>query len=236
MRKIVTYIVSLSFIFLLCGCSNKNEAYISDFTSAFNKTLQLDNATIEGNFFTKSNDSENEFDFSLEFNQKNELEAAASIDLVAGKQRQDDFLNFYLKDGKTYLNNMGTKSQSLAKNLGIQNDSKLDKLNPFLNYTNDEISSFFTSTSKNGDEYKFQLNPDKVSVLLDSYGTVSVNKAELTCRISDGILVQLDLSLEGEQNLDEHHVDSAIKIKADVKKIGATKIDFPEDLNEYPND
>ena len=52
--------------------------------------------------------------------QKEDLQVASNIGLVAGKNVQNNFLNFYIKDGKTYLNSMGTKTQVQSIRLDLK--------------------------------------------------------------------------------------------------------------------
>ena len=79
-----------------------------------------------------------------EFNQENQLQCAIHLGLEANKNVIDDYLDFYIKDGKTYLKNMSTKSQSLASKIGIKENTKISAYNPFLDLTDKELCEMFT--------------------------------------------------------------------------------------------
>ena len=70
------------------------------------------------------------------------------VSLSADGNSQPNFLCFYINDNKTYLNSMGTTSQSILSNLGIDGNQKISVYDPFMNFTDDELTSFMQSSSK----------------------------------------------------------------------------------------
>lgn len=227
MKKFITTILSLCLLFALSGCSSKSEDDILTFFNALDNTLQYENATISGSL--NMNDSIMNVD--MQYNQKNNLEVAAKIGLEAGGNTQDEFLSFYIKDGKTYLNSMGTKTQSTVDKIGLKKKSKLNIYNPFLDFTDDELQEFFTKTNKDGNNYQFTIDASKLSTLLDNLGSVSVESSKLEATIKNDKITHLKLSILGTQTIEETSADVDITLDINIKKGAA--IEFPDDLDSY---
>ena len=176
MKKIFTFFISTFMILNLAACSSNNDDYALEFFSALDNTLELNSGHIQGTF-TSNNEDASKIKFDLQLNQKDNLQLALDLDLEAGDNAEDNFLNFYIKDNKTYLNSYGTTSQSLLENLGINGSEKLSVYNPFLNYTDDELKALFTRSSKNGNNYSFTIDGSLISSYLDSMGSVTIEDA-----------------------------------------------------------
>jgi hypothetical protein len=218
---------------VFCACSSKNDSDVLTFFSAFNQTLQAKSADVKGSISMK-NLTASTIDFDLQFMQEDDLQLALSVDLSSGTNSVEDYLSFYIKDGKTYLNNLGTKSQSLAENIGLGDGMNLSSMNPFLDYTNDELLELFDGASHNGDVYTYTLDATQMSLLLDSMYTVKVSKADMTAVINDGLIESLTLYVAGNQEINEQNANFEIQIDLKVSSLNSVKsIDFPSDLSSY---
>lgn len=109
----------------------KNDDDILKFFDAIDTTLQAKSASIDGNITIQNGKNDSQMNVKGEFNQENQLQCAIHLGLEANKNVIDDYLDFYIKDGKTYLKNMSTKSQSLASKIGIKENTKISAYNPF---------------------------------------------------------------------------------------------------------
>ena len=231
--KICTLFLTVLLAFSLTGCSKKDENVILQFFDAFNHTLEMNSGKIEGNFSTKAK-VDSSFHFTLYLDQKDDLRFASTIDLVAGKNEKKNFLNFYIKDGKTYLNSMGTKSQSFAKNIGIKKGEKINVFNPFLSYTDEELIDLFKKAEKKDDIYSFELNRSTLSSLLDSYGSIQISDATLKAKIHKNVIQSLTLLVHGNQKINKENVDTEIALDLQVNNYNQKiKIPYPSDLESY---
>ena len=201
MKKIFTFFISTFMILNLAACSSNNDDYALEFFSALDNTLELNSGHIQGTF-TSNNEDASKIKFDLQLNQKDNLQLALDLDLEAGDNAEDNFLNFYIKDNKTYLNSYGTTSQSLLENLGINGSEKLSVYNPFLNYTDDELKALFTRSSKNGNNYSFTIDGSLISSYLDSMGSVTIEDATLDATIEDNYITSLTLGISGLQDVE----------------------------------
>ena len=101
MKKILTIILTCFISLSLAGCSNKkNDDDILAFFNALDNTLNLKSAQINGSLTMK----DSKLNIDAQILQKDDLQVSSSIGLVAGKNVQNDFLNFYIKDGKNLDN------------------------------------------------------------------------------------------------------------------------------------
>ena len=117
MKKILTIILTCFLSLNLAGCSaSKNNDDILTFFNALDNTLNLKSAQINGTLTMK----DSKLNIDAQILQKDELQVSSSIGLVTGKNVQNNFLNFYIKNGKTYLNSMGTKTQSTVDKIGLK--------------------------------------------------------------------------------------------------------------------
>lgn len=233
MKKIFTFFISTFMILNLAACSSNNDDYALEFFSALDNTLELNSGHIQGTF-TSNNEDASEIKFDLQLNQKDNLQLALDLDLEAGDNYEDNFLNFYIKDNKTYLNSYGTTSQSLLENLGINGSEKLSVYNPFLNYTDDELKALFTRSSKNGNNYSFTIDGSLISSYLDSMGSVTIEDATLDATIEDNYITSLTLGISGLQDVETQQVIIDVTIECTLDQINSLDtVTYPADLENY---
>ena len=233
MKKIFTFFISTFMVLNLAACSSNNNDYALEFFSALDNTLELNSGHIQGTF-TSNNEDASKIKFDLQLNQKDNLQLALDLDLEAGDNAEDNFLNFYIKDNKTYLNSYGTTSQSLLENLGINGSEKLSVYNPFLNYTDDELKALFTRSSKNGNNYSFTIDGSLISSYLDSMGSVSIEDATLDATIEDNYITSLTLGISGLQDVETQQVIIDVTIECTLDQINSLDtVTYPADLENY---
>lgn len=233
MKKIFTFFISTFMILNLAACSSNNNNYALEFFSALDNTLELNSGHIQGTF-TSNNEDASKIKFDLQLNQKDNLQLALDLDLEAGDNAEDNFLNFYIKDNKTYLNSYGTTSQSLLENLGINGSEKLSVYNPFLNYTDDELKALFTRSSKNGNNYSFTIDGSLISSYLDSMGSVTIEDATLDATIEDNYITSLTLWISGLQDVETQQVVIDVTIECTLDQINSLDtVTYPADLENY---
>lgn len=233
MKKIFTFFISSFMILNLAACSSNNDDYALEFFSALDNTLELNSGHIQGSF-TSNNEDASKIKFDLQLNQKDNLQLALDLDLEAGDNAEDNFLNFYIKDNKTYLNSYGTTSQSLLENLGINGSEKLSVYNPFLNYTDDELKALFTRSSKDGNNYSFTIDGSLISSYLDSMGSVTIEDATLDATIEDNYITSLTLGISGLQDVETQQVIIDVTIECTLNQINSLDtVTYPADLENY---
>lgn len=233
MKKIFTFFISTFMILNLAACSSNNNDYALEFFSALDNTLELNSGHIQGTF-TSNNEDASKIKFDLQLNQKDNMQLALDLDLEAGDNAEDNFLNFYIKDNKTYLNSYGTTSQSLLENLGINGSEKLSVHNPFLNYTDDELKALFTRSSKNGNNYSFTIDGALISSYLDSMGSVTIEDATLDATIEDNYITSLTLWISGLQDVETQQVVIDVTIECTLDQINSLDtVTYPADLENY---
>lgn len=233
MKKIFTFFISSFMILNLAACSSNNDDYALEFFSALDNTLELNSGHIQGTF-TSNNEDASKIKFDLQLSQKDNLQLALDLDLEAGDNAEDNFLNFYIKDNKTYLNSYGTTSQSLLENLGINGSEKLSVYNPFLNYTDDELKALFTRSSKNGNNYSFTIDGSLISSYLDSMGSVTIEDATLDATIEDNYITSLTLWISGLQDVETQQVVIDVTIECTLDQINSLDtVTYPADLENY---
>lgn len=233
MKKIFTFFISTFMILNIAACSSNNDDYALEFFSALDNTLELNSGHIQGTF-TSNNEDASKIKFDLQLNQKDNLQLALDLDLEAGDNSEDIFLNFYIKDNKTYLNSYGTTSQSLLENLGINGSEKLSVYNPFLNYTDDELKALFTRSSKDGNNYSFTIDGSLISSYLDSMGSVTIEDATLDATIEDNYITSLTLGISGLQDVETQQVVIDVTIECTLDQINSLDtVTYPADLENY---
>lgn len=233
MKKIFTFFISTFMVLNLAACSSNNDDYALEFFSALDNTLELNSGHIQGTF-TSNNKDASKIKFDLQLNQKDNLQLALDLNLEAGDNAEDNFLNFYIKDNKTYLNSYGTTSQSLLENLGINGSEKLSVYNPFLNYTDDELKALFTRSSKNGNNYSFTIDGSLISSYLDSMGSVTIEDATLDATIEDNYITSLTLWISGLQDVETQQVIIDVTIECTLDQINSLDtVTYPADLENY---
>ena len=105
MKKFLTLIITCFLSLSLAGCSNsKNNDDILTFFDALGNTLNLKSAQISGTLDMK----DSKMNIDAQILQKEDLQVATSIGLVAGDHVKNNFLNFYIKDGKELLSETAT--------------------------------------------------------------------------------------------------------------------------------
>lgn len=228
MKKFLTLILTCFLSLSLAGCSSsKNNDDILTFFDALGNTLNLKSAQISGTLDMK----DSKMNIDAQILQKEDLQVATSIGLVAGDHVKNNFLNFYIKDGKTYLNSMGTKTQSTVDKIGLKKNSKLNTYNPFLDLTNDQLCELFDSSKKENDTYTFKINTSKLATLLDNMGSIKLDDATLEATIKNKKISHMILSFTGKQTVNKVSADIDISIELRIKKLN--KINFPNDLDSY---
>lgn len=228
MKKFLTLIITCFLSLSLAGCSSsKNNDDILTFFDALGNTLNLKSAQISGTLDMK----DSKMNIDAQILQKEDLQVATSIGLVAGDHVKNNFLNFYIKDGKTYLNSMGTKTQSTVDKIGLKKNSKLNTYNPFLDLTNDQLCELFDSSKKENNTYTFKINTSKLATLLDNMGSIKLDDATLEATIKNKKISHMILSFTGKQIVNKASADIDISIELSIKKLN--KINFPNDLDSY---
>ena len=228
MKKIFTLILTCFLSLSLSGCSSsKNNEDILTFFNALDNTLNLKSAQISGTLDMK----DSKLNIDAQILQKEDLQIASTICLVAGGNVQNNFLNFYIKDGKTYLNSMGTKTQSTVDKIGLKTNSKLNTYNPFLDLTDDQLCELFDSSKKENDTYTFKVNTSKLATLLDNMGSIKLDNATLEATIKNKNISHLVLSFTGKQTVDDASANIDVSVELSIKKLN--KINFPNDLDSY---
>lgn len=228
MKKIFTLILTCFLSLSLSGCSSsKNNEDILTFFNALDNTLNLKSAQISGTLDMK----DSKLNIDAQILQKEDLQISSTIGLVAGGNVQNNFLNFYIKDGKTYLNSMGTKTQSTVDKIGLKTNSKLNTYNPFLDLTDDQLCELFDSSKKENDTYTFKVNTSKLATLLDNMGSIKLDNATLEATIKNKNISHLVLSFTGKQTVDDASANIDVSVELSIKKLN--KINFPNDLDSY---
>ena len=234
MKKILTRILCLCMIFALAGCSSsKNKDDIITVFDALDTTLNAKSGKITGSIDYTTTTSQ-KINYALEIIQDGNLQVKADLGLEAGGNTLDDYMHFYIKDGKTYLNYMGTKSQSIASNIGIDVTSNLSVYNPFLDLTDTELNSLFESSSKDGNTYTLVLDGEQLTTLLDSMGTLSISTAKVIATLKKDYISDLEIVIKGYQAYDETSYDVDIDITCTLEDYNSlSSIEFPSDLESY---
>lgn len=234
MKRFFSKLLALCIMFSLCACSSsKNKEEIVTVFDALNMTLKAKSGSFTGQieYNTKTKQKIN---YSIDIIQDGDMKLKANMGLEAEGNKMDDYLNFYIKDGKTYLNNLGTTSQSVASNIGIDTSKTIAIFNPFLDLNADELSALFKSSSKNGNTYTLVINPEKLATLLDGMGTLNISKATVNAVIDNDRLSNLDVNITGNQAFNDISYDVEIHFVCEIKNFNSlSQIDFPKDLDSY---
>lgn len=212
---------------LTAGCSNQKEKEedLSSVFTAVNHLCEADTLAASGTY-----DITNigKGDFRLWIDNDSKLEIAFDT----GENPRLE-IGFYLRDGKTYLNFLGTKSQSLAANIGIEPDTRLQVYNPFLDLDESQRAELFSSVSRNGNEYTLEINKQKLAAYLDSYGSVGVKKAVVTADIENDEIRNLSIDLQIRTTMTAT-MDITAKIDLHVDSMNEPlDIPWPEDLASW---
>lgn len=225
MNKYRLLIPALGASLLFAGCSRDSSLKKASVTffEAFNHLCEADTLSLQGQIALLGIDA----DFSLLLDSP-EQQAA-----LTGSTNQGH-IAFYLRDGRTYLDYLGTKSASLASNVGIKSDTPLRLPNPFLELDQTARNKVFDSVKMDGDSYAFVMNRSIVSSFLDSYGAVDVDSATLDTVIHDGQIESLQLDVSGTYDIGSAKAPLDLTLDVDDILIDQTvTIDFPADLDSW---
>lgn len=221
-----------AFSSLAAGCSNSNadqkKEAVNLFFESWNRLCEADSLKAHGDM--------NLLRVDLDFNAAYQSQPAELAFLgkgsVAGQSVDADF---YIRDGHTYLNYAGTKSSSLAANLGINEEDGFHMPNPFLELSRSERENLFESVKVEGNEYTFVLKPSEVAKFLDSYGAVDVDKTVLEVEIENKTIRELSIDLKGTYDIDVASTPLTFQADIEIDQVGGTvQIDFPSDLASWP--
>lgn len=236
MKKLCKFILSFFLAASLGACSqadNVQDASVT-FFDALHKTLSVDSVKIEGKVEADLGLTTS-VDYELWLDQKESLQLAITSQLDVMGVGAGDFIDFYIKDGKTYLDTQGTKSSSTVEKIGLKKDGRLEVWDPFLSLTDKEKAEIFKSAKVNGDEYTFELDPNKLSTYLDEMGGADISEAKLKATINDGYITSLNLDVSGTQNIEDKSQDFKIGLEAKASDFNKSMdIPFPDDLDSWP--
>lgn len=227
MKRFLSILAAASLVFC-AGCSNDEKsktAAVSAFFSAFNKLCEASSFEADGSITLSGLD----LDYQIELDQSDDPEVALKV-----QSGGSDLASFYIHDEKTYLDFQGTKSQSVASNIGLNPGEKISILNPFLDLSVSERNALFDSYSVKDDTYTFTINPNKLETFLDNYGSVSISKATLKAVITDSELKSMDLDIQGSMAYNGSSDSMTIQFTMNVDSMNQ-KLDivFPDDLDSW---
>ncbi|WP_297566659.1 hypothetical protein [uncultured Faecalibaculum sp.] len=237
MKKLSKLITALLLCLFLTACSqageNEKKQAALTFFDALHKTMTAESMEVEGSADIKAGTSISG-DFHLYLNQKDDLQLAFLVNGSAMGIPVGDLFNFYIRDGRTYLNAMGTKSQSLAENIGLKPGEKLESWDPFLSLTDEEKVNCFKSVSVKGDAYHFVIDAADLAYTLDSMGSTTLSRADMDATIQDGILQGLKLDLEGEYRISDQSQPFTAAITMQARDVdGNVTVPYPADLDSW---
>lgn len=150
-------------------------------------------------------------------------------------------IGFYIEDGKTYLNYMGTKSSSEASKIGISSTEDFHLPNPFLELTREERQAFFKAVEVHESEindatattYTFTINPTEANKLLDYYGAVQTKQAKLQTTIANDEITGMILEFNGSFDIGTQQTNLFLSAQAEVVKMNEdVEVHFPANLND----
>lgn len=239
MKKFYAFILAFILSLGLSACSAKtNDPQLDlEFFNAVHRTFQADSIHVNGSLDMDNDNQPSSIFIDLYLKQEDELGVAIMTTLEADGKKQPNYLDFYIKDGKTYLNSLGTKTQSTVNLIGLQADSKVDQMDPFLGLTDEDKDELLENGKKEGDRYTFDLNKYYISSLLDSYNSVDVSKASLKATIKDNIIQDLEMDISGTQTIDDEMIDASFILKIKTSDYDSLEsIPYPDDLSSYIKD
>ncbi|MDO4466061.1 MAG: hypothetical protein Q4C49_03515 [Bacillota bacterium] len=234
MKKIVTLLLSICIGFSLCACKKNNKEDVMEFFNAFDKTLELDSGHFSGGVTYLVGKDSNNMQLDLSLIQKGNMELALTLDLEANGNKLEDFIHFYIKDGKTYLNYLGNTSQSMANKIGVNVKKKLNLSNPFLDFTDSELAALFNSVKKEENTYTMSIKPSSIASMLDEFGAITIDSAILVATIEKGYISYLTFELIGKQAFNTEPQKIQISFDGKLDHINSlSKVNFPSDLSTY---
>lgn len=226
MKKYRMVFLSIFCCLAFAGCSKSQTlSYSQEFFTAFNHMLEADTLATDGDIEFGMIDT----DFVFYLDQSSD---DISLALETGSEAENNQINFYIKDGKTYLDYLGTKSSSVAENIGLGDGQKISVYNPFLDLSDEERAELFDSITLKDNTYTFQINKTNLAAYLDSYGSVSITKAVMTAKITDDEIKNLSLDITGKITMDAASADLVINLNLNVESMNQKiEIPWPDDLN-----
>lgn len=235
MKKIFTCLIVCVLSLSLVGCSSsKNNDDILRFFDAFHHTLDAKSANVSGSLNMKNNNT-SKIKVNASLIQEDKIQLALQLGLESNENTANDFIDFFIKDGKTYLKNQGTTSQSVASKIGIEDGKRLSSIDPFLSYSDDELESFFTASSRKGNTYSFTIDPNQLSQLFDNLGSANVSEANLEATLSKKHITHLKLYAKGTMSVSSKKTNTfAFTLDVQIKDFNQVKeVTYPKDLNSY---
>lgn len=227
LNRLAAFLVSLMMAFSLAGCSQKATQADKDAVyAAWNQLCEATSLEAEGSY--EFNGNKGDFQLWMDDSTDNGPQVA----FLFGPGGSDPSA-FYLKDLKTYLNFNGTKSQSLASNLGITKDTKLTAYNPLLDLDAQSRDHLFSSVTVDNGSYVFDLDKTGLQDLLDEYGSFQCEKAQITFRLEQDEISEINIDCKGTVDMG---VSVGINVKADIQIIEINQpvtFPWPDDLDSY---
>lgn len=226
LRSCISLII-MSLCLFLSACSAKpaEKSEIDTVFEAINHLCEAKTLQAKGSFdvttFGKG-------DIELWIENENQFQIAAQ-----SNPGTKSAIEFYLKDGKTYLNYHGEKTQSVAANIGIDSDEPMKFYNPLLDLSQEERDEIFTNVTKDGNTYSMEIDKYKLAQLLDNFGAVGVRQAVLSVTIENDEIRNISMNADIRSAL---MPASNIKMKFSLDVISMNqKLDmpWPSDLDSY---
>ncbi len=235
MKKHPLILPAMSLV-VLTGCqSNQPDATLqkasNTFFEAFNHMCEADSLQIQGSADTPTFSAQ----FTAAFTSKPQ-ELALDIFFTDGHD-----IGFYIEDGKTYLNYMGTKSSSEASKIGISSTEDFHLPNPFLHLSREDRAEFFKSVEihesqiddQEATTYTFIINPTEANKLLDYYGAIKTEKAQLQATICGEEITGMIIEFQGVYDLEISQTNLFLSAQAEVLKMNENvEVKFPADLHD----
>lgn len=213
----------------LFGCSGSADVKTAsnEFFEAFNHLCEADSLKAEGELDTMGLAG----DFSAAFT--SDPSGLSFIYTPDGAQP----ISFYIRDGRTYLDFMGTKSSSEAENIGIAKDQAFHIPNLFLDLSREDREKLFDQVKVDQDTYTFRFNTGELEKMLDGYGAVKVDRGQLKATLVDGQLEAMTIDVEGQFDVGTAQTDLDLYLEANFSDIDQPiTIDYPVDLASWPSE
>lgn len=220
-----TVVLSSALMFSGCQANPSHSALTDLFFSSFNHLCEADTLSINGSIRL----SDLSTDLYIAYNQ-NPLELAITTSLP-----KDQDIEFYIRDGKTYLNFFGTKSQSLAANIGIDESTDFRIPNPFLDLNRKEREALFQSiVDEDDDVYTYTIRPVMMEKIIDDYGAANIERAVIKTKIVNEQFQSIHLEVKGGLEIGTSTSPIDLEITLEPIQVDVpVQIDFPADLTNW---
>lgn len=216
-------------LFLLGGCSQNGqdlEAAVDKLFSAYNHLCEADSLSAKGSI-----DAQGIFATYTAAYTSDPQQLAINATLGQGDGKP---VSFYIKDGKTYLNYMGTKSSSVAENIGIKPEDGFHLSNPFLELSRKERADLFESVEVKDDTYTFTVKNSTAEEVLDDFGAADVKKCVIKAVIDDDQIKNIYFQLDGALAVGSSATDVSLEATAEILSVDKpVDIEFPADLDTW---